>query len=41
MIKFIAKNMSNGHRDMSGRLLTESDIELIKSEIQRIGADLL
>lgn len=40
MIKFIAKNMSNGHRDMSGRLLTESDIELIKSEIQRIGADL-
>ena len=33
------KNMSNGMRDMSRTPLTESEIEYVKSEIERIQAD--
>lgn len=42
MIRLIAKkdkNMSNGMRDMSRTPLTESEIEYVKSEIERIQAD--
>lgn len=33
------KNMANGMRNTSGTPLTESEIEFVKSEIRRIGAD--
>lgn len=33
------KNMSNGMRDMSRTPLTDKEIEYVKSEIRRIGAD--
>ena len=41
-MKFIArenKEMSNGNRDMSRTILTDKEIEFVKSEIRRIGAD--
>ena len=41
-MKFIAqddKDMSNGMRDMSRTPLTDKEIEYVKSEIRRIGAD--
>lgn len=42
MIKLISENdrdMANGMRNTSGTPLTESEIDFVKSEIQRIGAD--
>lgn len=42
MIKFVSMNdktMSRGMRDMSKTPLTEEEIEFVKSEIKRIGAD--
>lgn len=42
MIKFTTaneRNMSNGMRDLSRTLLTDEEIEFVKSEIRRIGAD--
>ena len=43
IVKFIPtnnKDMANGMRDVSHTPLTESEIEFVKSEIQKIGADL-
>ena len=43
MIKLISandKSMANGMRDTSKTPLSEHEIEFVKSEIQRIGADL-
>lgn len=42
MIRLISandKDMANGMRDTSGTPLTEAEIEFVKSEIKRIGAD--
>ena len=42
MIRFMVqdnKNMSNGMRNMSRIPLTENEIQYVKSEIARIGAD--
>lgn len=43
MIRYMTddnKNMSNGMRDFSGTPLTEEEIEFIKTQIRRIGADI-
>lgn len=37
--EFDDKNMANGMRDTSGTPLTDDEIEYVKSEIRRIGAD--